>query len=51
MKADNSGKFFTIDDFKVGENVVIYGKNIKISGCDQYTKEFFSNIGNDQLED
>lgn len=45
LKADNSGYFIGLDDIKVGSDIMIFGKNIHISDCDEYTKEFFENLG------
>lgn len=45
LRGDNSGKFFGVEDFRVGEDVIIFGKNIKINAVDEYTREFFENIG------
>lgn len=39
-----------IDDFKVGESINIYGRNYKIIDADQYTREFYSNLGQEQPE-
>ena len=34
LKSDGSGKFLTAYDFKVGEIINIYGRNIYIYNCD-----------------
>lgn len=39
-----------IEDFTVGESINIYGRNIKITDADQYTREFYSNLGQEQPE-
>lgn len=37
-----------IEDFVVGESVNIHGRNYKIIDADQYTREFYSNLGQEQ---
>jgi hypothetical protein len=37
-----------IEDFVVGETITIYGRNIKLVDCDQYGREFYSNLGQEQ---
>jgi hypothetical protein len=39
-----------IEDFRVGESINIYGRNFRIVDADQYTREFYSNLGEDQPE-
>ncbi|KRX06660.1 hypothetical protein PPERSA_13139 [Pseudocohnilembus persalinus] len=51
LRGDNSGKFFGVEDFRVGEDVIIFGKNIRINAVDEYTREFFENIGQPQEQD
>ena len=34
LKEDRSGVCFLPDDFSVGGNVFIYGKNIRLTDCD-----------------
>ena len=38
----------TVNDFRVGEEVEIYGKRIFLTDCDEYTRQFYNNIGVDQ---
>lgn len=38
------------DDFRVGETVNIYGRNFMLTDADQYTREFYSNLGIEQGE-
>ena len=45
LKEDGSGIALLPEDFSVGSNVVIYGKNIRLTDCDQYTREFYENLG------
>jgi len=45
LKADGSGLLLTPEDFIVGQSTEIYGKHIMITGCDDYTHEFYANIG------
>lgn len=42
MKEDGSGMPFFPEDFTVGKKVVIYGRELTITDCDQYTREFFA---------
>jgi len=37
-------------DFRVGLDIGIYGRSIRIYDADQYTREFFKNIGQEQPE-
>lgn len=39
-----------IEDFRVGDSVNIYGRNYKIIDADDYTREFYSNLGMNQPE-
>ena len=39
-----------IEDFRVGDSINIYGRNFKLIDCDKYTREFYSNYGDDQPE-
>lgn len=41
MKHDGSGYFLNINDFAVGSDLVVFGKNIRIYDCDEYTREFY----------
>ena len=45
LRSDGSGRFIVPEDFHVGEDILIYGKNIHISTCDEYTREFYENLG------
>ncbi len=40
----------SIEDFKVGESINIYGRNFKMVDCDKYTREFYENLGYEQGE-
>jgi hypothetical protein len=35
----------SVDHFRVGYSTSIYGRSIKVIGVDQYTREFYENIG------
>lgn len=50
LKPDGSQKPFMPQDFRVGLDIGIYGKCIRIYDADQYTREFFKNIGQEQPE-
>jgi len=42
MKHDNDeANYINYKDLKVGANLSIYGKNIFLYDCDQYTREFY----------
>lgn len=41
---------FEPTDFKVGLDIGICGRSIRIYDCDQYTREFFGNLGCPQPE-
>lgn len=43
-----NGKFLTAFDFKVGEPIIIYGRNIFLYNCDEYTREFYEKHGTPQ---
>mmetsp|Transcript_4937 Transcript_4937/g.4122 ORF Transcript_4937/g.4122 Transcript_4937/m.4122 type:complete len:104 (+) Transcript_4937:460-771(+) len=48
LRADGSGKFINVFDFKIGEPMNIYGKSIMITDCDTYTREFYELNGKPQ---
>lgn len=51
MVLDNNTKEpIDVEDFMIGSNVVILGRNLHVFDCDQYTREYFSNIGKVQPE-
>jgi hypothetical protein len=50
LKADGSGQPVGIDDFQVGEPITLLGRQILITDCDQYTREFYINIKKPQAE-
>lgn len=37
--------FLSVYDFMIGQDVQIYGKNIRVNDCDEYTLEFFKQLG------
>ena len=41
LKADGSNTPLMPFDFRVGQDVSICGRSIRITDCDQYTREFF----------
>jgi hypothetical protein len=41
---------YGIEDFMVGDSINIYGRNYKLTDADQYTREFFINLGQCQPE-
>jgi len=50
VKQDGSDMPFEPLDFKVGLDIGICGRAIRIYDCDQYTREFFTNCGAEQME-
>lgn len=44
LRPDNSGFFFGIQDFQIGREIEFFGKNIRFTSCDEYTREFYENI-------
>jgi len=46
----SNGKFITINDLVIGQEVHIFGKTILLVDCDEYTREFYANLGQDQPE-
>jgi len=50
LKPDGSQQPFMPQDFRVGLDIGIYGRCIRIYDADQYTREFFKNIGQEQPE-
>jgi len=45
MKADGSGQCVGPRDLIVGTNIMIYGKNIRLTDCDGYTRDFYAHNG------
>ena len=37
-----------LEDFRVGESINIYGRNIRLTDLDQYGREFYANLGQEQ---
>lgn len=33
------------EDFTVGADITIYGRQVRLTDCDQYTREFYQNLG------
>ena len=48
LKQDGSGLPIGPTDFRIGLDVGIYGRCIRICDCDQYTREFFETRGYSQ---
>lgn len=48
LKEDRSGICVLPTDLRVGNNISIYGKNIRLADCDQYTREFYHHNGQPQ---
>jgi hypothetical protein len=42
LKEDGSGQPLLPFDFQIGNDVMILGRNIRITDCDEYTREFFA---------
>ena len=45
LKQDGSGLPLQPSDFYVGLDVGIFGRAIRVYDCDEYTREFFQNLG------
>lgn len=43
-----NGKFLTAYEFRLGDTITIYGRNIYLYNCDGYTREFFEMAGQPQ---
>ena len=41
LKPDGSGTPFMPDDFTIGADTGIYGRQIRIYNCDDYTRRFY----------
>ena len=50
IKQDGSNMPFEPTDFRVGLDLGLCGRSIRIYDCDQYTREFFENLGTPQGE-
>jgi len=48
LKNDGSSIPIAPYDFRVGEDIEIYGRIVRVYDCDQYTREFFENLGQPQ---
>lgn len=48
LKQDGSGLPLLPEDFSVGVDVGIAGRSIRIYECDDYTRDYFRNIGKPQ---
>jgi len=33
------------EDFSIGADITIYGRQVRLTDCDQYTREFYQNLG------
>ncbi len=45
IKQDGSQMPFEPTDFRVGLDLGLCGRSIRVYDCDQYTREFFENLG------
>ena len=50
LKNDGSKMPFQPTDFRVNQDLELCGRFIRIYDCDQYTREFFNNLGEPQEE-
>ena len=48
LKQDGSKLPFEPTDFRVGLDLGICGRSIRVTDCDEYTREYFNNIGQPQ---
>lgn len=51
MVLSGDGRPIGPSDFSVGEDIQILGRNIRITAIDQYTREFYSNVGIEHAPD
>ena len=45
MRSDGSGLAISPRDIMVGTNLMIYGKNVRLIDCDDYTRDFYAHNG------
>jgi len=45
IRNNGGGEFLNINDFLIGTEVDVFSKKIRIFDCDQYTREFYENLG------
>ncbi|CAD8213025.1 unnamed protein product [Paramecium octaurelia] len=48
LRADGSKTFIIPEDFRINQDIEIFGKTIRLYDCDQYTREFYEGIGQPQ---
>jgi hypothetical protein len=48
LRDDGSGLHVSVKDFRIGDDVVIFAKKIRVLNCDEYTREFYENLGTPQ---
>lgn len=41
----NDNHFYTVDHFNVGQEISLYSKVFKITGCDEFTQNFLTKLG------
>jgi len=47
---DKKGGFLKAEDVRIGCDFTIYGKTIRITNCDAFTRKYFSELGTEQPE-
>ena len=50
IRQDGSQMPYEPTDFQVGKDIALCSRSIRIFDCDQYTREFFANLGTPQAE-
>lgn len=45
LPAPNDDKFYTVDHFNVGNELILYGHKYKLIGCDGFTQNFLTRLG------
>jgi hypothetical protein len=45
IKPNAGGQFFSIYDLRIGQEILLFGKNVLVYDCDQYSREFYDNLG------
>jgi len=41
----NDDQFYTVEDFNVGHEISMYSRTFKLTGCDEFTKNFLLKLG------
>lgn len=44
----SEGSYIRPEDLRIGSDLAVYGKNIRLCDCDGFTREYFTNLGLEQ---